>query len=164
MLWGENRGKWKRPAAAGSRTQDTSGLSHQCSAIEPRQLERHQPSQSSIQSTWVLSWWRFCGWPLTVFWQHILSWLPGVRLRHSVPPAVHSYIEECEGWCLSGSHGSVAEHWRLKPEVSWVKLRCYEAKIEENEKTGSRWKSNSDTAIHWYILYTTFYSMYQWTN
>ena len=28
MLWGENRGKWKKLAAAGSRTQDTSGLSH----------------------------------------------------------------------------------------------------------------------------------------
>ena len=27
LLWGANRGKWKRPAAAGSRTQDTSGLS-----------------------------------------------------------------------------------------------------------------------------------------
>ena len=34
--------------------------------------------------------------------------------------AVH--IEDCEGWCLSGCRGSVAEHWRLKPEVSWVRL------------------------------------------
>ena len=32
------------------------------------------------------------------------------------------WIEDCEGWCLSGCHGSVAEHWRLKPEVSWVQL------------------------------------------
>ena len=31
MVWGENRGKWKRSAAAASRTQDTSGLSRQCS-------------------------------------------------------------------------------------------------------------------------------------
>ena len=30
------------------------------------------------------------------------------------------YIEDCEGWWLSGCRGSVAEHWRLKPEVSWV--------------------------------------------
>ena len=30
--------------------------------------------------------------------------------------AVH--IEDCEGWWLSGCHGSVAEHWQLKPEVS----------------------------------------------
>ena len=34
--------------------------------------------------------------------------------------AVH--IEDCEGWWLSGCCGSVAEHWRLKPEVSWVRL------------------------------------------
>ena len=34
--------------------------------------------------------------------------------------AVH--IEDCEGWWLSGCHGSVAEHWRLNPEVSWVQL------------------------------------------
>ena len=26
----------------------------------------------------------------------------------------------CEGWRLSGCCGSVAEHWQLKPEVSWV--------------------------------------------
>ena len=32
--------------------------------------------------------------------------------------AVH--IEDCEGWWLSGCCGSVAEHWQLKPEVSWV--------------------------------------------
>ena len=34
--------------------------------------------------------------------------------------AVH--IEDCEGWWFSGCCGSVAEHWRLKPEVSWVRL------------------------------------------
>ena len=48
MLWGTNRGKWKRPAAARSRTQDTSGLSRQCSATEPWQPDNHQPSQSSM--------------------------------------------------------------------------------------------------------------------
>ena len=26
------------------------------------------------------------------------------------------------GGCMSGCRGSVAEHWRLKPEVSWVRL------------------------------------------
>ena len=31
-------------------------------------------------------------------------------------------IEDCEGWWLSGCCRSVAEHWRLKPEVSWVQL------------------------------------------
>ena len=34
--------------------------------------------------------------------------------------AVH--IEDCGGWWLSGCCGSVAEHWQLKPEVSWVRL------------------------------------------
>ena len=34
----------ERPAAAGSRTQDTSGLSHQCSATELQQPDNHQPS------------------------------------------------------------------------------------------------------------------------
>ena len=33
--------------------------------------------------------------------------------------AVH--IEDCEGWWLSGCCGSVAEHWWLKPGVSWVR-------------------------------------------
>ena len=47
MLWGENKGKWKRSAAARSRTQDTSGLSRQCSATEPWKPDNHQPSQSS---------------------------------------------------------------------------------------------------------------------
>ena len=28
----------------------------------------------------------------------------------------------CGGWWLSGCRGSVEEHWRLKPEVSWVWL------------------------------------------
>ena len=27
-----------------------------------------------------------------------------------------------KGWWLSGCRGSVAEHWLLKPEVSWVQL------------------------------------------
>ena len=34
--------------------------------------------------------------------------------------AVH--IEDCEGWWLSSCHGSVAEPWHLKPEMSWVQL------------------------------------------
>ena len=54
MLWGENRRKWKRPAGARSPTQDTSGLSRQCSATEPWQPDNHQPSQSSICTTQVV--------------------------------------------------------------------------------------------------------------
>ena len=47
------------------------------------------------------------------------EWLPGVQLRHSVPPVQYIYvhIEDCEGWWLSCCFGSVAEHWWLKPGV-----------------------------------------------
>ena len=30
------------------------------------------------------------------------------------------YIEDCEGWWLAGCRGTMAEHWQLKPDVSWV--------------------------------------------
>ena len=43
------------------------------------------------------------------------EWLSGVRLRHSVLPV--PYTENCEGWWLSGCHGSVTEHWLHKPGV-----------------------------------------------
>ena len=56
MLWGKNRGKWKKLAVAGSQTQDTSGLSRQCSATEPQQPDNHQPSQSSIQMPQLHTW------------------------------------------------------------------------------------------------------------
>ena len=45
------------------------------------------------------------------------KWLPGVWLRHSLPP-----VQDYEGWWLSSCHGSVAKHLWLKPEVSWVQL------------------------------------------
>ena len=44
----------KRRATAGSRTQDTSDLSHECSATELRQPDNHQPSQSSICTAQVI--------------------------------------------------------------------------------------------------------------
>ena len=31
-------------------------------------------------------------------------------------------FEDCEGLVVIDCHGSVAEHWRLKLEVSWVRL------------------------------------------
>ena len=37
-------------------------------------------------------------------------------------PTCAVHIEDCGGWWLSSCCGSVAEHWRLKPEVSWVRL------------------------------------------
>ena len=38
----------KKLPVTGSQTQDTSGLSRQCSSTEPQQPDNHQPSQSSI--------------------------------------------------------------------------------------------------------------------
>ena len=46
--------KVKKAAVTGSRTQDNSGLSRQCSATEPQQLDNHQPPQSSICTTQVV--------------------------------------------------------------------------------------------------------------
>ena len=37
-------------------------------------------------------------------------------------PTCTVHIEDCEGWLLSSCRSSVAEHWRLKPEMSWVRL------------------------------------------
>ena len=54
MLWGENRGKWKKPAVAGNWTQDTSGLSRQCSATEAQQPDNHQSSCIFSLDWWVL--------------------------------------------------------------------------------------------------------------
>ena len=34
--------------------------------------------------------------------------------------AVH--VKQCEDWRLYGFRGSVADHWRLKPEMSWVRF------------------------------------------
>ena len=75
----------KKPAVTGNRTQDTSGLSRQCSATEPQQPDDHQPSQSSMYTAQMV---------LNASVAHLAAngvltphteWLPDVRLRHSVP-------------------------------------------------------------------------------
>ena len=43
---------------------------------------------------------------------------PAAAGRRTQDTSVH--IEDCEGCWLSSCRSSVAEHWRLKPEVSWV--------------------------------------------
>ena len=50
----QKKRKAKRPVAARSRTQDTSGLSLQYSVTEPRQLDNHQPPQSSMCTAQVV--------------------------------------------------------------------------------------------------------------
>ena len=57
-------------------TQDTSGLSCQCSATEPQQPDKHQ-------------------------------WLPGVRLRHSVPP-----VQYIQGIVRAGGCPAVVDQWQ----------------------------------------------------
>ena len=65
-----------------------------CYEVKTEESEKPAVTESQTQNTSDLS--------------H--QWLPGVQLRHSVPSVQ---------W-LSGCRASVAEHWRLKPEVSWV--------------------------------------------
>ena len=116
----------KRAAAAGSRTQDTSGLSRQYSATEPRQPDNHQPSQSSICTAQVVlnaSVTHLAAMqPLSMCRQNSVRGRPenslhqernhaewffslSITLNESTTSAVH--IEDCEGWWLSGCHGSV---------------------------------------------------------
>ena len=77
-------------------------MSCQCSATEPQQPDNHQPPQSSIYTAQVV--------------------LNAGCTTEAFSTTCAVYIEDCEGWWLSGCCGSVAEHWRLKPKVSWVRL------------------------------------------
>ena len=86
----------KRPAVAGSRT--------------------FRVSKPLSMGSFLME--RISGQPLTNFLQHILS---GCQVCDRHLCSAYN-IEDCEGWWLSGCHGSVAEHWRLKPEVPWVRL------------------------------------------
>ena len=62
--------------------------------------------------------------PVLCHWATIAGELPTPTILHmyctggieclSCTPGRH--IEDCEGWWLSDCRGSVAEHWRLKPE------------------------------------------------
>ena len=74
--------------------------------------------------------------------------------------AVH--IEECEGWWLSGCRGSVAKHWQLKPEVSWVQLTAktrlksfsldktiWSIRSRNNTLKGERQKNTNDRDKTW---------------
>ena len=55
--------------------------------------------------------------PQKSLWNHHWVW------EHAeMFPFYKSVIEDCEGWWLSGCRGLVAEYWRLKPRVSWVRL------------------------------------------
>ena len=101
MLCGENRGKWKgrQPPGVKPRTP----LAWAGSA-----LPLSHNSQATIN-------------PHNLLYALHAEWLPGVWVRaFSTTCAVH--IEYCEGCWSSSCRGSVAEHWQLKPEVSWVQL------------------------------------------
>ena len=115
MLWGENRGKWKRPTAARSQTQDTSGLSYQCSATELRQPDNHQPSKSSIRTAQVV---------LNASVTHLAA------TQHMRQNSVRCRLESSlyqERTMLSGfSHSKCTEHltscWK---EMSFQQAICY---------------------------------------
>ena len=53
---------------------------------------------------------------------HVLTIYLGLTLCNQNWYNIAVHIEDCESWWLSGCCGSVAEHWQLKPEVSWVRL------------------------------------------
>ena len=97
----------KRPAAARSRTQDTSGLSRQCSGTEPRQPDNHQPSQSSM-----------CDSRTTTNPHNPLC-------AYNHQPSQSSmcvYVEDCEGWWLSNTHcgraqGEETNHTMIATEI-----------------------------------------------
>ena len=108
MLWGEI--EVTRLAVTRSRTQDTSGLSCQCSATEPRQPDNHQPSQS------VLHRWYWT--PQSHTWQP-LSMCHQNSVRGWLENSLHQ--ERIHAKCFS--HSKCSEHLafnyvRSTPELS----------------------------------------------
>ena len=97
MLWGE---KWKSRQSPG-RTQG-----HLYSKVsKPFSMGSGENFLVDPQQSSDNTYWEAAGYGTEAF---------------SATCAVH--IEDCEGWWLSSCCGSVAEHWWLKPEVSWVRL------------------------------------------
>ena len=114
------------------------GFSRQCSATE---LRLHSYSNWTATSPhnplYVLHRWYWI--PHLAATQHVPSELHHVLSERSTPNGVLRvaarcvteafsttcvvHIECCEGWWLFGCRSSVAEHWWLKPGVSWVQLQ-----------------------------------------
>ena len=70
--------------------------------------------------------------------------------------AVH--IEDWGGGWLSGYRGSVAEHWRLKPEVSWVRLPVTAGLLTQGDKlafTEAKWSQNARSTLCVLPVYCT---------
>ena len=118
MLWGTNRGKWKRPAAVESRTQDTSGLSRQCSATD------HQPPSLTILYVYCTggteclscapgSMWTFRCNPSI----ESLVWAWG-RVYHSLQHLVSCWLDSyvARSWCRGPAPGP----WVLTLEVGEI--------------------------------------------
>ena len=82
-----------------------------------------------------------CHWAMTaetttnpLYVWHRWYWMPQLHNWQPLSMCCHSmcrqnsistcavYIEDCEGWWLAGCRGAMAEHWQLKPDVSWVWL------------------------------------------
>ena len=117
----------KRSAATGSWTQDTPGLSHQCSTTQPRQPDNHQPSQFSICTVRVVLNASVGTWqPLSMCRQNSIKGRPENSLHHKRTSF------------LTLNAQSILPHTGNK---------SYEAKIEKSEKFGSHQESNP--GHHW---------------
>ena len=66
---------------------------------------------------------------------------------HEIQPCIH-YMETSSSilhempWIQQQKHKVCNVCCRLRSECVIKEFRCYEAKIEESEKAGSRWESN----------------------
>ena len=86
---------------------------HEARCSEHLEWENH--------SGWVLSWWR--EFPVNPSRSSDGTyWVAARCVTEAFSTTWAVYIEDCENWWSSGCCGSVAEHWWLKSEVSWVWL------------------------------------------
>ena len=111
---------------------------HRCCAKSPTVQDIFRQYQTSSAALgWHGSWGYFLPWSGMWLWLHCSSLhdkAASYLLRASclmldfkcheakIEESEKVHIEDCEGWWLSSCCGSVAEHWWLKPEVSWVWL------------------------------------------
>ena len=92
MLWGENRGKWKSQQSPGVKPRTPLAWATSALPLSHNSRTTTSPHNPLLYVLHILSGCQVCDW--------------GIQY--------HLWLSSC---C-----GSVAEHWRLKPEVSWVRL------------------------------------------
>ena len=112
MVWAHRQGQWKGKYFSLSFSEEVAkkklhGIFAGKKGIRCYEA-KIEPSQSSICTAQVVL-------NASVAQLAAIQYVPS-ELRCAV------HIEDCQGWWLSDCRGSMAEHWRLKPEVSWVRL------------------------------------------